>query len=91
MRLLYLFIYLFIDLVNYISPSRTIQNRVHIFFGTYNEILQDFANIFPNFLSPLSKYPLQHNGLASYQTPKILNPNPGGPSQPGQTTKQFLK
>ena len=33
-------LYLFIYLVNNISPSRTIQNRVHKFFGTYNEILK---------------------------------------------------
>ena len=85
-RLLYLFIYL----VNYISPSRTIQKWVHKFFGTY-EIRQDFAHILPKLPSPVSKYPLQHNGLASYLTPKILNPIPGGPSQPSVATKQYLK
>ena len=45
----------------------------------------------PNLPSPVSKYPLQYNGRASYQTPKILNPIPGGPSQPGLATNQYLK
>ena len=62
MRVLYLFIYL----VNYISPSGTIQNRVHKFPGAYHKTRQDFAHILLNFPSPASKYPLRHNGLASY-------------------------
>ena len=70
--------------------QQAIQNRVHKFFGTY-EIRSDFAHILPNLPSPVSKYPLQHNSLASCQTPKILNPIPGGPSQPGLATNQYLK
>ena len=49
------------------------------------------AHILPNLPSFVLKYPLQHNGLASYQTPKILNPIPGGPSQPSLATNQYLK
>ena len=51
-------LYLFIYLVNYISPSKTIHNRVQKFVGTYNEIHQDFAHILPNLQSSVSKYPL---------------------------------
>ena len=69
MRVLYLFIYL----VNYISPSGMIQNWVHKFYGAY-ETRQDFAHILRNFPSPVSKYPSQHNDLASYQTPKFSIP-----------------
>ena len=54
-------------------------------------VRQDSAHMLPNPSFPVSKYPLQHNVLASYQTPKILNCILGGPSQPGLATKQYFK
>ena len=67
----------FYSISNMYFHERTIQNRVHKFSATYNEIPQDSAHIFP-----VSKYPLQHNGLTSYQTPKFLNPFQGGLQNP---------
>ena len=55
--------YLFIYLVNYISPSRTIQNRVHKSFGTYNEIVK-ILHIYS--LSPI---PFQIYSSIEFQTP----------------------
>ena len=63
-------LYLFIYLVNYISPSRTIQNRVHKFFGTYNEILR-ILHIYS-----LISYPVSNISFNN-----ISNPIPGRPSQ----------
>ena len=51
---------------------------------------QDFAHILPNFLSSFSTYPLQHNGLASYQTPKILDPILGWALQHVLAIKRYL-
>ena len=59
--------------------------------GAYHQTHQDFAHMLPNFPSPVSKHLLQHYSLTSYQTPKILAPIPGGPSEnPNLATNQYL-
>ena len=49
----------FYSISNKYFHQRTIQNRVHKFSDTYNEIRQDSVHILPNLPSPISKYPLQ--------------------------------
>ena len=65
-------LYLFICLVNYISPSRTIQNRVHEFLSHQRNRLR-FC-IYTS-LSPIPCFKISSTTQRSdpfYQTPKIL-------------------
>ena len=87
-RVLYLFIYL----VNYISPSSTIQNRDHKFSSAYHKTHQNIAPIFPNFPSPFSEISssIQWSGLLP--NPKNSRPHYRGISQSaGLATNQYLK
>ena len=72
-------LYLFIHSANHISPFRTIHNRVHKFFGTYNEILKI-----------LYIYSLISHSVSNILFNKISNPIPGGPLQLSLFTNQSV-
>ena len=87
-RVLYLFIYL----VNYISPSRPTKSLVYKFSGAYYKTLQDFAHILPNFPSLFSKmsFSIQWSGFLA--NPLNFQPHSRGTSQnAGLATDHYLK
>ena len=73
------FIYLSIR-STYISPSRTILNRVHKFLGTSTRLSRFHT----------CTYPLQNNGPVPQNLSQILKPIPGGPSQLSLATNQSV-